>query len=277
MGKSHSQKMENEAKSVVGKNWAGGKLTREKLLGNLGRIADFAASKGFQHINQIGTKFVDQFFDHLHAAGRSESTVTGYATAMRTLAHSIGKDNIVPRGNAPLGGSRAGQRLRPGTPNIEKMLEVRQALYEKTEWLGVACDLRAAFGLRAKESMLTKTTFVDVKGRNLLQIEGTKGGRHRSIVVDNVEKGAAVATLKEHLLATGHRSLIPEAMTLLQAYNFQKNTLHRLGATKENCANSHLWRHAYAQALSAQGVNRAEIARDLGHGRVEVISHYVKR
>lgn len=272
----HTQKLQNEARNLIGKNCGGASLTREKLLGNLSRIAESAGQKGYQHINQIGSRFVEEFFGQLVSENLSPSTISGYATAMRTLADAIGKPNIVPRGNETLGGSRAGTRLQPKEPNVEKMLEIRQALYDKAEWLGIAHDMRAAFGTRAKESLLTKITFQDVRGRTLLKVEGTKGGRPRSLTVDNPEKGAAVAALKEHLAATGGKSLIPSNMTLKQAYDFQRNTLNRLGATKENGANAHLARHSYAQALKSAGVDRAAIARDLGHGRVDVISHYCR-
>lgn len=275
MGK-HTEKLQNEARALVGKNWSGASLTREKLLGNLDRIAEFAGSKGYQHIDQIGGRFVTDFFSYLQEEGRSSSTISGYATAMRTLADAIGKANIVPRENGTLGGSRAGTRLQPKQANVDKMLEVRQALYEKAEWLGIAHDLRAAFGTRAKECLLTRLTFTDNRGRTLLKVDGAKGGRPRSIAVDKPEKGAILAALKEHLQATGGKSLIPAGMTLKQAYDFQRNTLHRLGATKENGANAHLARHAYAQGLKDLGVDRKAIAEDLGHGRIEVLSHYCK-
>ncbi|MBJ6752083.1 integrase domain-containing protein [Geomonas anaerohicana] len=272
----HTEKLQQEARNVIGKNWNGASLTREKLLVNLNRIAEFAAQKGYQHMDQVGGKFVNDLFEKLKSEGLSPSTISGYATAMRTLAGAIGKANIVPRDNGALGGSRAGTRLQPKEPNVEKMLEVRQALYEKAEWLGIASDLRAAFGVRAKEGLLSKTTFEDSRGRTLLKIEGTKGGRPRSLTVDTPEKGAALATLKQHLAETGAKSLIPASMTLKQAYDFQRNALHRAGATKENGANAHLARHGYAQALKAAGVDREAIARDLGHGRIDVISHYCR-
>lgn len=276
MGK-HTDKLKHEARGVIGKNWSGGSLTREKLLGNLDRISEFAAAKGYQHMSQIGGRFVTDFFEHLKAEGRSSSTISGYATAMRTLAGAIGKANIVPRGNESLGGSRAGTRLQPKEPDIGKLLDVREKLYSRAEWLGIAHDVRAAFGVRAKESLLTRTTFVDDRGRTLLKVEGTKGGRPRNLTVDTPEKGSVVARLREHLAATGGRSLIPGTMSLKEAYNFQKNSLHRLGATKVNHANAHLARHAYAQALKEAGVERAAIAEDLGHGRIDVISHYCKK
>lgn len=276
MGK-HADKLKNEARGRIGKDWSGGSLTRAKLLGNLDRIAEAAAHRGYQHIDQIGSRFVEQFFENLRADERSPSTISGYATAMRTLAFGIGKANIVPRSNEPLGGSRAGTRLAPKEPDVNKMLEVREALYAKAHWLGVAHDLRAAYGLRAKESLLSKTTFVDQRGRTLLMAEGTKGGRPRTLAVDTIEKAVALATLKQHLAATGEKSLIPGGMTLKQGYHMQKNAVHRAGGTKENSANAHLARHAYAQALRAQGVDRAAIAEDLGHGRIEVISHYCRK
>lgn len=276
MGK-HTDKLKHEARGIIGKNWSGGSLTREKLLGNLDRISEFAAAAGYQHMSQIGGRFVTDFFEHLKAEGKSSSTISGYATAMRTLAGAIGKANIVPRTNESFGGSRAGTRLQPKEPDIGKLLEVREKLFQRAQWLGIAHDLRASFGLRAKESLLSKVAFVDNRGRTLFEVKGTKGGRPRTLAVDTPEKGAAVAALKKYLAETGGKSLIPSGMTLKQGYDFQRNVLHRLGATKANSANAHLSRHGYAQALKEAGVDRAAIAQDLGHGRIHVISHYCRK
>lgn len=71
-------------------------------------------------------------------------------------------------------------------------------------------------------------------------VEGTKGGRARTLAVDTPEKGAAVAALKQYLEETGEKSLIQSGMTLKQGYDFQRNSLHRLEATKANNANAHL-------------------------------------
>jgi len=69
---------------------------------------------------------------------------------------------------------------------------------------------------------------------------------------------------------------MPANLTRAQAYNTQKNTLHQLGATRATAANMHALRHAYAQDR-AQVIDRKTLAEELGHGREDVVSHYVSR
>jgi len=275
--KEHLEKLQVEAHRLIGKNWSNASLTREKLLGNIDRICEFVAEKGMQHIKHIDGSFVTEFFERQQEKGLVPSTIAGYGTAMRAIASGIGKQNIVPRENANLGGSRKGTRLNPSTPDVPKMLEVREKLYQKAEWLGIASDIRTVFGVRPKESLMSKTTFTDKVGRTLYEIEGAKTGRPRNLTVDSVEKAAVVAQIREYMVKTGHKSIMPSSLTLKQACKFQSNTLNRIGATKANNANAYQWRHAYAQALDIAGVNRALIASDLGHGRIEVLSHYIHR
>lgn len=69
--------------------------------------------------------------------------------------------------------------------------------------------------------------------------------------------------------------MIPTDMTLKQGYKCQSNALYRLGASKDNGTHAHAQRHDYAQQLAAQGVSRDQISEELGHGREEVVGHYV--
>ena len=81
--------------------------------------------------------------------------LASYATAARSIAHAIGKDNIVPRTNNELNISRAGDRLKPVQTDKDAIKRTISQLYAKETWLGLAAEMRLEFGLRAKESLLS--------------------------------------------------------------------------------------------------------------------------
>lgn len=267
-------KLVNEAKKLVGKNYGKGSGTIKKLVGNIKRIATFMVTQGLQSIHHMKTKHVTSFFDHLKSEGLSASTMGDYATAMRTIAHAIGKDNIVPHSNAVLGISRS-DRYQPKHGDITKMQEVREAIYGKSEWQGLAVDMQRVFGLRVKESLLSHATIIR-NDREFLVIEGAKGGRPRELEVKTDEQREVLQRVGEHIAANGGKTLIPPHLTLKQALKKQANDFHRSGGTKENGANSHLARHHMAQKMGQEGISDKEIAEYLGHGREGVTKHYKK-
>ncbi len=267
-----SRKLGHEAKKMVGKNYGKGSGTTEKLLGNIERIAEFMGTQGLQSLRHMKTKHVTRFFDHLKAEGLSASTKANYATAMRTIAHAIGKDNIVPRNNADLGINRI-DRYQPKQADISKMEKVREALYSKSEWQGLAADMQMAFGLRVKESLLSHSTVIR-DGKEFLVVEGAKGGRPRDLEVKTEAQREILQRVNDHIAATGGKSLISQHLNLKQALKKQANDYHRAGGTKVNGANSHLARHHMAQKMGQEGISDKEIAEHLGHGREGVTKHY---
>lgn len=42
-----------------------------------------------------------------------------------------------------------------------------------------------------------------------------------------------------------------------------------------NKAHAHASRHEYAQQLVKLGANKSDVSQELGHGREEVVAHYV--
>lgn len=269
----HARKLEWQALQRVGKLRGGASQTREKKIDGIKALARFAADAGCQRIDDLKTKHIDAFFAKQRELGLSASDIANKATAARTLAEAIGKANIVDRGNERYGGLRTvDDRCNPQTAHVENLAAVRAALYQRGEWLGLAFDMRAAFGLRAKESLLS-VRVERVDGRDVLQVNGAKGGRSRSIAISD-EQRAVVAAVRDYLERTGQRSLCPAEKTLQQAYDCQKNAVSRSGGTKAEGANMHVQRHDFAQVL-ALTASRQEVAETLGHNRDSVVAHYV--
>ena len=113
-----------------------------------------------------------------------------------------------------------------------------------------------------------------IDGKEYLRVDGAKGGRPRSIIIETEQQRVAIARVQAIAARQGTPGLIPADKNLKEFYNFQKNALHNLGATKAQNANMHTLRHDYAQRLAKSGVHDKQIAERLGHNREEVVKHY---
>lgn len=265
-------KLEHQARELIGKNWSKASGTRQVLLGNVARIADFMRQEGLNRIQDMKAKHVNSFF--ARQKNLSASARANYATAMRTIAGAIGKQNIVPRDNASLGITRS-DRMQPKELNHEAFQKAYEKLSDKEPWHRLAVDMQQAFGLRILESLGTHKT-VEHDGKLYLQVEWAKGGREREIEVCSGNQVAALAAVQSHIASNGLKSLLPASMSKLEGYHAHMNMLHRVGMTRENGCNSHVLRHEFARAELARGVDRQTLAEMLGHGRLEVTYHYSK-
>ena len=215
-----ADRLTNEARQLIGKNWSKSSLTRQKLLQNVRAIAKHMASQGLQHIDNMKSKHVARFFDSLKEKGLSASTMQNYATAMRTIAEHIGKCGIVPEKNKDLGISRT-DRYQPISANSDKIHSIREQLAMRDERLLAALDMREAFGLRAKESLLSNKV-VERDGKQYLSVDGAKGGRPRLLEIENSQQRQALAQVQRIIEAQGTKSIIPQDKDLKQFYDYQK-------------------------------------------------------
>lgn len=265
--------LERQALERMGKDWSKASLTREKLLGNAREFAKFVSERyGLEKIDNLKPKMVQAFVREMHERDLAPSTMAGKMTAIREIAAAIGKQNIVDRHNSDYGIERV--RINPQTVNHDRLGEVRQAILtladhgDKIALMVRAADgLREEFGLRAKESLLSSK--VEVKdGKLYLTVEGAKGGRPRELEARTEGQLKAVQLVAETsaALKSGTGRIIPPSMNLQQAYDAQRNLWRECGGTRENGANMHGERHAYAREQDAEGASKAEIMVELGHG-----------
>ncbi|MGB9500485.1 MAG: tyrosine-type recombinase/integrase [Dissulfuribacterales bacterium] len=281
----HAPPLSHQATKLVSnyldKSRTRGSETIERRIGDATRFAEFVdKTYHLEHIENLKPGHIESFIKDMQERGLSNSTAANYMTTIRIIANQIGKQNIVERENSAYGISRAGERLNPITANAEKISELREQLYERGEWLGLAHDLRQEFGLRAAESIQWHGDVIThPDGSQSLHIDrkdGSKGGRPRDIPIRTEQQKELINKVQNYIRSNGQRSLMPKNLSRQQAYNVQKNTIHSLGATRESAANMHALRHAYAQDR-AQATDRQTVAEELGHGRSDVVSHYVSR
>lgn len=271
-----------QALDRVGKNWSKSSHTREKLLGNVKDFTQFVGKKyGLEKIENLKSKMIHSYTQSLHERGLSASAMADKMTAVRQIASAIGKANIVERHNSAYGISR--QRVNPQAVNQEKLAEVRHKIStlaakgdEVAKMVLAADALREAFGLRAKESLMSKEV-VGRHGKLYLQIEGAKGGRTRELEVKSESQIKAIQLLAEtsKAMGSGTGRIIPPKMSLKQAYDAQRNLWRSLGGMRSAGANMHGERHAYARTMKDCGAAKSEIMIQLGHGEDRSPSAYL--
>jgi len=269
MGKS----LERQALERMGKNWSKASLTREKLLGNTREFAKFVSERyGLEKIDNLKPKMVHAFVREMHERELAPSTMAGKMTAIREIAAAIGKQNIVERQNSDYGIDRV--RINPQMVNHDRLGEVRQAIEARAaqgdkiaQMVRAADGLREEFGLRAKESLLSSKV-EEKNGKLYLTVEGAKGGRPRELEARTDGQLKAVQLVAETSRELGSRTgrIIPRDLSLKQAYDAQRNLWRECGGTRENGANMHGERHAYARERDAEGASKAEVMANLGHG-----------
>jgi site-specific recombinase XerD len=265
--------LKHQALAMMGKNRRDATLTAYKNRGQVARFCDVVQFLyGLERLQNLKQKHVVGALAHLRGQGLGSSTMASYATAARKIAQTIGKQNIVPRSNRDLEISRRGDRLKPVSANLLNISALTRQLHQEATWLGLASEMRSAFGLRAKESLLSHQV-----EDGALVVRGAKGGRPRSVPIRTQEQRDLLQKVHDYIQGQGQSSLIPSYMSLKQGLKYQTNAIYNLGGTKANGAHAHAQRHEYAQQLAAQGVSREQISAELGHGREEVVSHYVPR
>lgn len=276
--------LNQQAREAIGKNHRSSFGATAKLLSSIAQITNYLSERyGLESIKNVKTHMVNAYFDSRKEAGIGKSQLSADATAWRQIAHAVGKDNIVPRDNKSLDIRReAPDRYRPVMANNDKLQEIRLAITQKAAtgdpkfaMLAAAEAVRETFGLRAQESLMS-AKIVMINGSAHLHINGAKGGRERDIKIRTPEQAQAARLVAAVATAVGnkHGSIIPSNMSLKQALNFQRNTIHRMGGTKGNASHMHSQRHNYAQQECKAGRSDSQVSRDLGHVREAIIAHY---
>jgi site-specific recombinase XerC len=272
----------SQALARIGKNWSKSSLTREKLLSNTRELARYISTNyGLERIDHLKPGHVQSYVNSLHERGLSPSTMADKMTAVRVIAFAIGKQNIVQKTNAAYGIERV--RINPQAVNHERLDEVRQVIAahadqgDKVAQMVRAADgLRTAFGLRAKESLMSSK--VEVRnGKQYLTVEGAKGGRPRELEVRTEAQVKALQGVAETAKSLGSNTgrIIPPEMNLKQAYDAQRNLWRECGGTRAAGANMHGERHSYARERNAEGAEKSAIMSELGHGEDRSPSAYL--
>lgn len=220
----------------------------------------------------------------------SDATLRNRLTALRWVAEKIGKPHLVARDNEALGLSP-----RSGTARQSKArVLVDQTLSRVThDHVRQSLQLQAAFGLRRAEAMKIQPAWADRGDKLVLKASWTKGGRPREIPIRTPEQRAILNAARAF---AGNGSLIPPTKSYREHVNTWETQTKQAGLSKTH------GRHAYAQnryidltsrkppvlggmrtkdlspnLRSEDQQARLQIARELGHSRIDITNAYLGR
>ena len=269
----------SQALELIGKDWSVSSLTREAHLQHTKDFTNFVRKTfALEKIRDLKPNHVLTYIQDMKKNGLDNGTMCNRLASVRELANAIGKGNIVARDNKEYGIAR-GSRQKPVIQNTGEVNRIRTELAARANagdrtaiMCHAAAEMRDAFGLRAKESLMSFKLIDTTNGAaiqlNSLAVEGAKGGRSRSLVIKNNVQLRAVqqVELAAKALGSGTGRCIPPEMSLKQAYNAQRTLWAELGGTKANNAHMHASRHKVAQEMFANKYSKGEIMERLGHG-----------
>lgn len=277
--------LSSQALDRIGKNWGVSSATREARLQHTKDFCKFVSKKfALENVQNLKPNHVQSYVQHMKDAGLDNGTMCNRMAAVRTLAEAVGKGNIVAVKNKEYGITR-GSRQNPIIANQSEVDRIRTTLTELANtgnriamMCHAAAELRDAFGLRSKESLMS-SKLVDTTNGVALRIEGAKGGRARDLRIGNADQLRAVQQLAQVSQALGSATgrIIPPEMSLEKAYNAQRTLWRELGGTKKVAAHMHSARHTTAQTMNAEGYTKGEIMAWLGHGEDRSPFCYIPR
>lgn len=234
-------------------------------------------------------KHIDRLLQKWKADKLSPGTIKNRMAHVRWLAEKIGKKGIVPSSNTGLG---IENRVYVTNKNKGKELSQEQLNSITDQHVKMSLRLQLAFGLRREESMKMQPEKADHGDRLILDASWCKGRRDRTIPILNETQRELLEEAKA--LADG-RSLIPVQRTYVEQMKRYENTCLKIGFK-----GAHGLRHRYAhqryavltgfQCTVVSGVRvreltpeqqaankaaRAIITRELGHGRLQIMSSYL--
>jgi hypothetical protein len=245
---------------------------------------------GFKYLRatSLKEKHIGYLVDRWKSERLSVGTIKNRVAAMRWWAEAVGKPGILPSNNAALGIS---PRQYVGTSNKAQALDAAKLDTITDPHVRMSLQMQAAFGLRREESIKIRPQIAD--HGTVLYLKGSwcKGGRKRVIPIRTAEQRATLDAA--HRLA-GAGSLIPADKSYIQQQRLYDGQVQAAGLH-----NMHGLRHRYAQTRyeeltgwkcpkaggltresltpaqrEADHAARLTISRELGHGRVGIVTIY---
>lgn len=227
------------------------------------------------------------------AEARSLGSAKNWCSHLRAFVRLIDRRYLVPRTNAELG---FGQRVYVRTESKAVVLGAVHLDRVTCPYVMASLKLQSAFGLRREEAIKIVPQLADRGDRLVLEASWCKGRRERVVPIRTASQRAALDEAKSLAATTEKGSLIPTRKYVQQKWRFEYQ------CRKAGLHGSHGLRHEYAQQRFRElagfacplaggpkrrdmtpGMRRSdhdarlEIARELGHGRIDVVNVYLGR
>lgn len=238
---------------------------------------------GIRDLGQITPEMADRYLTVLHDRECSGGYIGRVKAALGWLSKALeGKERAV--GALPLvipgGGFHSDKRPeRAYTPEIGAQVQAEVSKAQDKQF-GQVVALQRAAGLRVKEAANIRARDIDPQACIIHVRKGTKGGRDRDVKVDPQHR-QLLADLKAQgeRQRDGHvfrgRGSLPDRTQDAVYKACKRLEIESYG--------THGFRKEWAQTryreLRAQGLDdqeaRREVATQLGHGRIQVLDHYL--
>lgn len=296
--------LEWRAIALMKNNRDGSRLTQTKRGYVLKQVARELHEIGYkvQKWENVKEKHIEQLVARWKEKGLAISTMKDRLSYVRWALDKSGNQHAIQK-NKDLGiPERKYVKNEDKSWNTKEYNKTLDAVYAKSQNLGFQMELMREFGLRFKESCTFRPNRdVDLTNNIIRVHHGTKGGRPRQVPIRNNNQCCLIEDLKKKF--KGENSLIPTDMTYIQWKKQAYNIGREAGVTRDKVGTFHGLRHAYAQDIYIKETGfkvpvkmnhkewkefikdpfkkkkdaeaRKIIAKELGHGRIDVVSQYV--
>ena len=240
-----------------------------------------------KHINLV----VAQLRAEVEAGTLSIGSAKNWLSHLRAYVRLIDRPYLVPRTNAELG---FGNRVH--VPSESRAVVLTGGHLERVDcpFVAMSLKLQREFGMRREEAVKIQPEWAHQGDKLVLKDTWCKGKRERVLDIRTEAQRAVLEEAKQLAATTRQGSLIPTEKYIQQVKRFEYQC-HKAGLN-----GSHGLRHQYAQNryLELAGFAcplaggptrkdmtpemrrtdhevRLEISRELGHGRVSILSSYL--
>jgi site-specific recombinase XerD len=245
---------------------------------------------GIKSLKKLDQEVVRAYVDHLkgkvEAGELSKKTAENYLSAFNRIIEYINErlgrnlETVSPREVGLSRGSFTFVDRAVSQETHEKFVSfLTQKEDIRAQALIHSVTLQREFGLRLRESLAIKTETIEralsTGTLHLGREDGTKNGREREIPIQTESQREALEKALDFMKQNDLFSLAPTT-TLREQYNFAYEVKKQFEAETKERFNYHGERHAFAQRLISEGVDRSTVSAWLGHGREEITKVYSK-
>jgi len=283
MGEIPSLPLERQLISILAANREDAYNTQRARASALKGAATMLHEKfGLQKWANLKAKHIEHVVERLKAEDAGKRSIQGKLTHLRWLVRKIGKANLVPRSNAELDVEPGPRKTRAGKTISDELLGTILGAVEDPR-LRAAIKLGRYLGMRFREAMLFRP-WRDFDGERVWMKRGTKGGRPRYLFLHNAKQREVIEEARA-LVGGAEGSLTPPEWKTFDSWRQHcYHVFRKAGLGQETDTVFHDTRRTFAcermkYLMEIRGRSREDaaalVARELGHGRTEILEWYI--
>jgi uncharacterized protein YoaH (UPF0181 family) len=236
---------------------------------------------GLQKLDNLKQKHVNHVVDRWKESDTGRRSIEEKLTHLRWMLDKIGKQNLLPKTNRELGVDPGPRHTRAGkTISDDRLTAILDSIPDPR--IRAAVLLARHLGLRFKEAMLFRP-WRDWNGERVWIKRGSKGGRPRYLFLHNANQREVLEGARA--VTTRYGGLIPSEYPTFEVWRQRVYLILRdAGLGRATDMTFHDLRRTYVveriqELVSELGLSwgraAALVAREVGHGRSEVLQWYI--